>query len=96
MTDANLKIDRYLSFDGLDCDQRARELITLVRQQIAQLGQGSPWADYFATKLAESERRGHDELHFVGSQVNALRELFVLTDHARGNALLEGLEEQCC
>lgn len=96
MTAASQTLDRYISFEGFDCDQRAQQLVGLVRQRIAELGEGSQWSRYFVTKLAEAERRGQDELFFVGSQVNALRELFAQDDDEQGNALLEALEEECC
>ncbi|MBK1649589.1 N(2)-fixation sustaining protein CowN [Rhabdochromatium marinum] len=97
MTAETQTLDRYISFAGIDCDQRAQQLVARVRQHMASLAEGSQWRDYFATKLAEAERRGHDELYFVGSQVNALRELFALfEDDEWGHELLEALEEECC
>ncbi|WP_223296725.1 N(2)-fixation sustaining protein CowN [Thiorhodovibrio frisius] len=89
-------MDRYISFEGIDCDQRAQQLVAMVRHRIAELGEGSQWTGYFVTKLAEAEQRGQDELFFVGSHVNALRELFALDDDEQGNELLEALEEECC
>ncbi len=89
-------VDRYVSFDGLDCDQRAQRLVAMVREHIALLGGQSHWYGYFQTKLAEAKHRGHDELFFVGSQVNALRELFATAEDPCGNDLLEALEEECC
>lgn len=96
MSELSPTVDRYISFSGIDCDQRARQLVDLVHQQIAILGQDAQWSGYFATKLAESERCRQDELHFIGSQVNALRELFALSCNQEGLALLEALEEECC
>ncbi len=43
--------------------------------------------------LTESVQRRVDELHFVGSQVNALRKLF---GQLAADAALEPLEEACC
>jgi hypothetical protein len=91
-----IKIDRYITFAGMDCDQRAEQLMMQVHQRLRDLGEGSPWSDYFQAKQAESERRGHDALHFIGSQVNALRELFASSPNPADMELLEALEEECC
>ncbi|WPL17406.1 CO weal-nitrogenase [Thiorhodovibrio winogradskyi] len=96
MIGASQTLDRYISFEGIDCDQRARQLVAMVHQRIAELEEGSQWSRYFVTKLIETERRGQDELFFVGSQVNALRELFAQDNNAQANELLEALEEECC
>jgi hypothetical protein len=95
------KIDRYVTFAGMDCDERAEHLMMQIHQRLRELGAQSPWSGYFTTKLAEAEHRGHDALFFVGSQVNALRELFAaIPDAAACDAaameLLEALEEECC
>ncbi len=89
-------LDRYLSFNGIDCDTRARELVAQVRDLIAEPTAPQAWAAYFVAKLAEAEHRGHDELYFVGSQVNALRELFAQLDDDAALEQLEYLEEACC
>lgn len=96
MSTATATIDRYISFSGIDCDRRAQQLIALIHQHIAALGEASQWSGYFVTKLAESQQRGQDELHFIGSQVNALRELFLLCCDQEAMALLDALEEECC
>lgn len=89
-------LDRYLSFTGMDCDTRARELLTHVQHVIAAPQTPSSWASYFAAKLAEAEHRGQDALYFVGSQINTLRELFAQLDDDAAIAQLEYLEEACC
>ena len=90
------KTDRYISFDGIACDEHARRIVLSIRDCLGDLARPSPWQAYFETKLSESERRGHDDLYFVGSQVNTIRELF--EQHGREEALdlLERVEEECC
>ena len=87
--------DRYLSFEGIACDDHARRLVATIRACLAAQAP-SPWQQYFTVKLAENAQRGHDELYFVGSQVNAIRELFAAYEQTDALELLEQVEEECC
>jgi hypothetical protein len=91
-----VKIDRYVSFEGHACDDCARRIVAAIHDCLARLGDASPWHAYFRTRLAEVERRGQDELYFVGSQVNTLRELFDEAGADDAAALLERVELECC
>ncbi|TKA94723.1 N(2)-fixation sustaining protein CowN [Cereibacter changlensis] len=86
--------DRYKSFIGIDCDANAERMMRLMRAAMER--SDTPWVGYLSTKLAERARMGQDDLHFIGSQVNALRSFFEGIDDAEGLALLEHLEEHCC
>jgi N(2)-fixation sustaining protein CowN len=88
--------DRYLSFEGIACDDHARRIVDSIRACLADIKPESPWHNYFATKLAENAQRGHDDLYFVGSQINAIRELFATYDRPDALELLEQVEEECC
>lgn len=94
MTQSAAILDRYLSFEGLDCDERAVQLMQRVRAHLAR--EHTPWCDYFEARFAVARQRGEDDLYLVGSQVNPLRELFADYDDEEGMELLEALEEECC
>lgn len=96
MQQSTVKTDRYVSFEGIECDACARRLVAHIRDCIEDVGRPSPWQSYFQVKLAEVARRGQDELYFVGSQVNAIRELFAHDEHGEALELLDWIEEECC
>ena len=91
-----VKTDRYVSFAGIECDACARRLVAQIRDCIDAADQPSPWQAYFRAKLSEVSGRGQDELYFVGSQVNAIRELFTHYGREEALALLDQIEEECC
>jgi len=59
-------------------------------------GTESRWGVYFDRKPAEKMRMGADNLHFVGSQVNALQAFFEECDDRAALDLLFDLEQTCC
>ena len=90
------KIDRYLSFAGIACDDHARRIVLSIRDCIGDTARPSHWQAYFETRLAEAHGRGHDDLYVVGSQVNAIRELFEHYGRAESLELLDWIEDECC
>ncbi|MBV5311269.1 N(2)-fixation sustaining protein CowN [Chromatium okenii] len=88
--------DRYISFNGIACDDHAQHIVSALRIHIDNPACPAPWQTYFVTKLEETARRGQDELYFVGSQVNAIRELFIHYNDTGALQLLEQVEEECC
>jgi len=90
------KADRYISFEGIECDDFARQVVSYIRDCIAEGQNPSDWQAYFERKLVEIAGIGQDELFFVGSQVNYIRELFEHHEHADGLALLDKIEDECC
>lgn len=96
MTGIPTKVDRYITFEGIDCEERVRRIVAHIRSCIGDTAKPSPLHTYFAVKLDEIEGRGQDELYFVGSQVNPLRELFDHHGDAAAIDLLEQIEEECC
>lgn len=88
--------DRYISFNGIACDAHAQRIVSAIRTRIDDATCPAPWQTYFVTKLKETAQRGQDELYFVGSQVNAIRELFTHYNDAGALQLLEQIEEECC
>ncbi|TCM84687.1 N(2)-fixation sustaining protein CowN [Rhodovulum steppense] len=86
--------DRYVSFLGLDCTGKADRLMDMLAARIDRTD--SRWTGYFERKLAEKTRMGADNLHFVGSQVNALLAFFEETGDTDALDLLWDLEQTCC
>jgi hypothetical protein len=88
--------DRYVSFDGINCDVNASRLLDMIQQHLGDLGPANPWFQYFDLKLASRKTLGQDELFFVGSQICQIREfLEQVHDHA-ALELLDQVEEECC
>jgi len=92
-----VKTDRYISFEGIECDEQARHVLRCIRDCV-EVSSDSPssWSAYFGRKLDEIARMGQDELFVVGSQVNYIRELFEHHGHREGLDLLDRIEDECC
>ena len=90
------KTDRYISFDGIACDDHARRIVLWIRECGSDVERPSHWQAYFSAKLTEVEQRGQDELYFVGSQINAIRELFEHYGREDALELLDRIEDECC
>ncbi len=88
--------DRYITFDGLDCDHNAETLVAAVRRHIAETDEARQWADYFSNKFIEKERLGVDDLFFVGSQLNNLYSYFEELEDEPMQELLYQVEQECC
>lgn len=91
---ANAKsTDRYLSFDGIDCDGNARRIMELIDQhQDAQ----NPFWIYFAAKRHPRSGPPPDDLFLVHCHLNQIRELFEERSDQQALDLLYALEEECC
>jgi N(2)-fixation sustaining protein CowN len=88
--------DRYVSFQGIDCDRKARQLMAYIKQYLEKPPHPSPWVDYFHTKLANQRTLEQDDLYFVGSQINSIHALFEEYRNDEALELLEQVEEDCC
>lgn len=88
--------DRYVSFEGIDCDDNARRIMEYLGSHLAGGVAASPWARYFAMKLEQRIALGQDDLFFVGSQLNDLRSFFAEVRDEAALALLDQVEEECC
>jgi N(2)-fixation sustaining protein CowN len=97
VSQAAVKTDRYISFEGIECDEQARRVLDCIRDCIKAPGWSAfAWSAYFERKLVEIARMGQDELFFVGSQVNYIRALFEHHEHRAGLDLLDQIEDECC
>jgi hypothetical protein len=88
--------DRYVSFDGLECDRNASEIIATIRRYMALPDGGGKWGKYFTNKFAEQRQMGTDELFFVGSQMNNLYAFFEEIGDEVAMELLYQVEQECC
>lgn len=98
MTDTNsgTPLDRYVSFVGLDCDTRARQLVEGLRHTMGRSGRADPFWDYFAAKLGGTRGPARDDLYHIHSHINDLRDLLERWGEADLAILLEALEVECC
>lgn len=96
MTDPETTLDRYISFIGLDCDAKAREMVRRLRLAMAGEGRRDPFWDYFQSKLDGDRGPAHDELYHVHSHLNDLRDLVERWGEEELAVLLEDLETECC
>lgn len=90
-----MKRDRYLSFDGIDCDGNARRVMQLIERCMAD-SENRPFWEYFMAKRTPRSGPPPDDLFLVHCHLNQIRELFEERDDAEALALLFKLEEECC
>ncbi|SHO56538.1 N(2)-fixation sustaining protein CowN [Vibrio quintilis] len=88
--------DRYISFCNIDCDKNADRLIEILNVHLQAGHGGEPWLKYFQNKQQEQEKRAHDNLHFIGNQLNVLYKYFGDCEDEDALALLYQIEQECC
>jgi len=88
--------DRYITFLGLDCDAKARQVSEALREAMAKDGRHDPFWGYFVAKLDGTVGPRHDELYHIHCHLNDLRDLLERWDEPDLAALLETLELDCC
>jgi hypothetical protein len=88
--------DRYMSFNGINCDTNAIRLLDIIQQHLNEMDSSNPWLQYFNLKLSSRRALGQDELFFVGSQVSQIRELLEQVHDSEALNLLDQVEEECC
>jgi N(2)-fixation sustaining protein CowN len=94
--DAAVKLDRYVSFIGLDCDAKATRLVELIHAHIDKSKYNAPFWEYFKKKAAGSFGPRPDNLLLIHSHLNEIRELFEQIADTEGMNLLDQLEQECC
>lgn len=92
----NQEADRYVSFCNIACDENADKLIAMLDKNIATKQGNERWIQYFGYKREEQKRMNHDNLHFIGNQINTLYEYFKNCDDTVAIELLYQLEQECC
>lgn len=88
--------DRYVSFDGIDCNGNARRVMALIEHHLAESDQNGPFWEYFMNKRKPRSIPPPDDLFLVHCHINQIRELFDERADSEAVALLMLLEEECC
>lgn len=88
--------DRYISFDGIDCDGNASRVMTCILHHVAIPERNTVFWDYFMKKRAGGSGPRPDDLFLIHSNINQVRELFETWQDQEAMALLAQLEEECC
>jgi len=88
--------DRYVSFDGIDCNGNARRVMALIERNLAGFETNGPFWEYFMSKRKPRSGPPPDDLFLVHCYINQIRELFEERADAEALALLSLLEEECC
>ena len=94
--DSSREPDRYVSFNGIDCNGNARRVMELIEKHLADSGQSEPFWEYFMGKRTPRSAPPPDDLFLVHSHINQIRELFEELANQEALALLFLLEEECC
>lgn len=89
------KTDRYISFDGIDCDGMASRLIASIDRHLAA-GHGNAFWTYFNQKRAGNDGSRPDDLFLVHCHINQMRELFEACSDQDALCLLDQVEDECC
>lgn len=88
--------DRYVSFNGIDCNGNARRVMSLIERHLVESGQSEPFWEYFMTKRKPRSGPPPDDLFLVHCHLNQIRELFEELANEEALAMLFLLEEECC
>lgn len=88
--------DRYITFDGIDCDGNARRVMACIERNQEGAGAGRAFWDYFMAKRRPAHGLAPDDLFLVHAHLNQIRELFETTGDDEALELLLQLEEECC
>ena len=93
---SNKTTDRYISFEGIDCDGNARRVMEHIERHVAIPGRNNAFWDYFMNKRAGGSGPKPDDLFLIHSNINQVRELFATWQDEEAMALLVQVEEECC
>jgi hypothetical protein len=88
--------DRYVTFNGIDCDGNARRVMACIERNIAIPERNNVFWDYFMKKRAGGSGTKPDDLFLIHSNINQVRELFETWADQEAMDLLVRLEEECC
>ncbi|OSM06840.1 N(2)-fixation sustaining protein CowN [Magnetofaba australis] len=88
--------DRYITFTGLDCEERATRFMQRLYEMVEEEGEGSKWRGYFAQKFDGMRKMGQDDLYFIGSQMNALYGFLESREDEGMQKVLWDIEQECC
>lgn len=92
----NQSTDRYVSFEGIDCDGNAQQIMTYIDHHLTYPERNNAFWEYFCQKRAGGSGPKPDNLFLIHSNINQIRELFETWDDQPALILLEQVEEECC
>lgn len=95
-TDSGSETDRYISFEGIDCNGNATRVMELIERNLAAAPQSAPFWEYFMAKRKPRSGPPPDDLFLVHCHINQIRELFEERADAEALAFLLRVEEECC
>ena len=90
------KSDRYVSFDGIDCNGNASRVIDFIERNVGDSEQYKRFWEYFTAKRKPRSGPAPDDLFLVHCHINQIRELFEECTDREALELLSLLEEECC
>ncbi|MGZ8218646.1 N(2)-fixation sustaining protein CowN [Methylomagnum sp.] len=88
--------DRYVSFEGIDCDGNARRVMEMIERNMAASGASRSFWEYFMAKRKPRSGPPPDDLYLIHCHINQVRELFEECGDEEALQLLALLEEECC
>lgn len=99
MAKAHPEPDRYISFEGIDCYQNARDVVTEILALTGEEEASDAFWERFKGLIPESYYRDTPDealLYLVCSNVFYIEELFEEKEHEKGFALMRKCELECC
>ncbi len=90
------KSDRYMTFEGIECEAGARRVMASIERNVAASQQDAPFWAYFMAKRTPRSGPAPDALFLVHSHINQIREFFEECGDAAALETLLQLEEECC
>jgi len=94
--------DRYISYQGIDCEGNSKRLMALLLRHIDDPAKSNLFWDRFKEKLALAGQpkagggQHPDELFLIHTYINNLFEFFEEVEDEAALALLDQIERECC
>ncbi len=88
--------DRYVTFEGLDCDENARLVVDRVLALSSDPAHANAFWERFRATREGRNGPPRDDLFLVHSNVYYIRELFEQCADQEALAMLQQVEEECC
>jgi hypothetical protein len=95
----NEKVDRYVSFQNINCFERAFEVMRVAKRVLANPAYHNPFWQQFLDKTPPSYESGEEDedlLYHICANLFYLEELFEAAEDKEGLALLDTAEYDCC
>lgn len=95
----DVKSDRYITYNGIDCEGNAKIVVEHVLALIEDPAKSNALWERFKVRLAEAGKVGArkaDELCLACSHTYYIEELFEEYDDEEGLEALRRLEDECC